>query len=93
MFDYDKEAHAATEKLNEYDLRPFLVSCYRNDCRDIDDIMDRLPILYPQLESSMDNLSTDEFLDYLRVMYNAHFYEHITYELGHITMKKGDAKK
>lgn len=81
MFEYDKDAKQAVEILDKYDLTKFLYDCYSKGVIDILDILDVLEIKYPELETVLEDLTTDEFMEYICTKYNVRFAEDIRYRL------------
>lgn len=81
MFDYDEYSKAAAEKLDEYDFTEILSLCYDNSLRDPWDIRCKIEDEYNELEDTLDDLSTDEFIEYLSNRYNVYFEEVITYRM------------
>lgn len=81
MFEYDKDAQTAAEKLDEYDLKERLIACYDLGYRDPFMIRERIVLQHPELEDVMDNLSNDEFMEYLCKRYHVRFDELVSYRL------------
>ena len=84
MFEYDKYSKVAAEKLDEYDFTEILSWCYDNDLRDSWDIKDKIADEYCELgidDGALDNLTHDEFMEYLSKRYNVRFEEISTYRM------------
>ena len=81
MFDYDEYSKAAAEKLDEYDFTEILSSCYDNNLRDPWDIKCEIEDEYGELEDILDDLSVDEFMEYLSNRYDVYFEEVIAYRM------------
>ena len=84
MFEYDKAAEAAAKKLDEYDFTEILSWCYDNDLRESWDIRNEIAEEYEELsadDGALDNLSNDEFMEYLSERYNVRFEEVTTYRM------------
>ena len=84
MFEYDEDAKAAAEKLDEYNFIELLRSCYINNLRDPWDIRDKIMDEYTELglvDSALDYLSNDEFMEYLSERYPIRFEEIIGYRM------------
>lgn len=81
MFEYDKDAKAAAEKLDEYDLKERLIACYDLGYRDPFMIRERIALKYPELDDVMGDLTEDEFMEYLCKRYHVRFDEFVSYRL------------
>ena len=84
MFEYDKFSKAAAEELDKYDFTEILSECYDNDLRSPWDIRYRIADKHSELDvddGALDNLSNDEFMEYLSKRYNVRFEEVITYRM------------
>ena len=84
MFEYDKYAKAAVEKLDEYDFTHILSDCYDNGLRSLYDIRDKIAESHKELDAdngALENLSTDEFMEYICARYPVKFEEEITYKM------------
>ena len=82
MFEYDKDASMAVEKLDKYEFYDLLKSCYYDSTNEVDEVRDRIISEYPELESILDDLSDYELMEYLSETYNSvSFREVTTYEL------------
>ena len=86
MFDYDEYASDAVKVLDKYDLRERIDWIIRCGCRDAYDIREILVedyrnncIGYEEVEEALENLSLDEFMEYLSVRYGIRWREDITY--------------
>lgn len=87
MFEYDKYAKAAAEELDKYDFTEILSSCYDEGLRDFWDILDKIIEKHEELDvndGALDNLSSDEIMDYLSTRYNVRFDEIITYRMRYV---------
>lgn len=90
MFDYDPASKRAADKLDEYDLSELLLQCYDVGWVDPWDIRERAILVeYPELADILDELSTDEFMEYLTKRYNVRFEEVISYRMR---LMKGGSK-
>lgn len=82
MFEYDTASKKASETLDEYDFADILSECYDIGMRDPWDILHRgILARYPELEDAADNLSVDEFMEYLSNKYHVRFEEVISYQM------------
>lgn len=83
--DYDKIVQLAKEKLDKYDFTELLSDCYDLGLNDIYEIIDSIDsILYQYLEfdedgTPLDDLNTDEIMEYLSKKYNVKFVEQTHY--------------
>lgn len=85
MFEYDKDSQKAAEELDKYDLTQVLSDCYDNGTVEAWDIQhEGILVKYPELEDAMDNLTLDEFIEYIQKRYNVVFDEVITYRMRYI---------
>lgn len=86
MFEYDIESRIAAEELDKYDLKEILSDCYDKGITEPWDI-ENIGILnkHPELEDTLDNLSLDEFMEYLSRKYDVVFDEVITYRMRYKT--------
>ena len=90
MFDYDPASKRAADKLDEYDLSELLLQCYDVGWVDPWDIRERaILVKHPELADVLDELSTDEFMEYLTKRYNVRFEEVISYRMW---LMKGGSK-
>jgi hypothetical protein len=90
MFDYDLASEKAAETLDAYDLSELLLQCYDVGWVDPWDIRERaILVKHPELADVLDELSTDEFMEYLTKRYNVRFEEVISYRMW---LMKGDSK-
>ena len=90
MFDYDLASEKAAETLDEYDLSGLLLQCYDVGWVDPWDIRERaILVKHPELADALDELSTDEFVEYLTKRYNVRFEEVISYRMW---LMKGGSK-
>jgi len=84
MFEYDKFSKAAAEELDKYDFTEILSDCYDSGLRDSWDIRCRIADKHSELDvddGALDNLSNDEFMEYLSKRYNVRFEEVVTYRM------------
>lgn len=81
MFDYDKDAQRAAEILDQYDLNETLRSCFRNGQDDVHDVIDVIGYKFPELKEVLEDLTTEEFVDYINNKTNYGFWEYIAYRL------------
>lgn len=86
MFDYDEFASEAAKVLDKYDLREPLNWIINGGCKDSYDIREALSehytnncVGYEEVAEALENLSLDEFREYLTVRYGVQWWEHITY--------------
>lgn len=90
MFDYDLASEKAAATLDEYDLSGLLLQCYDVGWVDPWDIRARaILVKHPELADVLDELSTDEFMEYLTERYNVRFEEVISYRMW---LTKGGSK-
>ena len=89
MFEYDDDARRASETLDKYDFTDILSECYDIGMRDPWDILYKgILVRYPELEDTTDNLSTDEFMEYLCKKYHVRFEEIISYRMWYMLPNK-----
>lgn len=89
MFEYDDAARLAAEALDRYDLTEILSECYDKGIREPWDILNKgILSRYPELEDTIDNLSTDEFMEYLCEKYHVRFEEIISYRMWYLPLNK-----
>lgn len=81
MFEYDMDAFLAANKLNEYDFTDTLRYCYGYGLTNSWHIREKIIEEHKELEEYLDNLSNDEFMDYLSERYNVKFEEVVTYRM------------
>lgn len=82
MFEYDDASRKAAETLDKYDFTDILSECYDKGIRDPWDILHReILARHPELEAAADNLSTDEFMEYLCDKYHVRFEEVVSYRM------------
>lgn len=84
MFKYDKDAQLAVETLDKYNLISVLKWCVNERVIDIWDIKKTIEQFEPELSEALDDLSTDELMEYLRERYGVRFEEVISYHLYHV---------
>lgn len=87
MFEYDKYAKAAAEELDKYDFTEILSSCYDEGLRDFYDILDKIIEEHKELDvddGALDNLASDEIMDYLSARYDVRFDEIVTYRMRYV---------
>lgn len=85
MFDYDADAKAAAEELDNHDLTDNLARCWRMRHTDPWDIRqfiqsEAIPECM-ELFNALESLSLDELMEYLSVKYNVRFEEEIHYRM------------
>ena len=84
MFEYDEYSKAAAEELDKYDFNEILSSCYDDNANSLWEIVDKIIEKFPELydgDGALDNLSSDEIMEYLSERYNVRFEEIITYHM------------
>lgn len=81
MFEYNMGAFIAARELDEYDLTDTLRYCYYNKYRDPEGIMYKIIEEHKELEEYLDNLSIDEFMEYLEETYDIKFDVVVTYRM------------
>ena len=81
MFEYDIGAFLAADKLDEYDFTDTLRYCSDNRFNDSWEIRDEIIEEHKELEEYLDNLSNDEFMEYLEERYNVKFEVVVTYRM------------
>jgi hypothetical protein len=79
MFEYSKEAMRAVKEIDKYDLKPAIHWCFKNHKRIYYEVQDKIILEYPSLEQAIEDLTIDEFMEYLRQRYNIIFDEVSTY--------------
>ena len=84
MFEYDKASQRAAEKLDRYDLTETLSWCYDANWRDPWDIKQKIITEYPELDDTLDDLSTDEFMMCLEAKYDVKFEEVVSYRMWYV---------
>lgn len=89
MFEYDRDARCATEVLDEYNLSDILSKCNDLGWRDPWDIKERVLLTkYPELTDTLDDLSLDEFIEYLCARYPVRFEEVVSYRIWYVPDKQ-----
>ncbi len=89
MFEYDQETSHAAETLDKYDLSDVLSECNDLGWRDPWDIRERaLLTKYPELTNTLDDLSLDEFMEYLCERYPVRFEEVVSYRMWYTPEKQ-----
>ena len=82
MFEYDELANKSVEILNKCDFRDDIESCKRLKIRDAYDIREYISSQYLwDIREAMDNLSLDEFMEYLNIRYGVRWIEVSYYEM------------
>lgn len=81
MFEYDAASKAAAQELDNYDLTELLSRCYDANIRDPFDIRQAAITAHKELDDILDDLSTDEFMEYLESKYNVRFEEVVSYRM------------
>ena len=81
MFEYDEATNKAAKVLDEYDLTDFLSECGNSGCTNLLDIQEKVVEKFGELETVMDDMTSDEFMEYLCKRYNVKFAEEITYRM------------
>lgn len=85
MFDYDADAKAAAEELDKHDLTDNVARCWRmrkTDPWDIKQFIQSESIPeHMELFESLENLSSDELMEYLGDRYGVRFEEKISYRM------------
>lgn len=74
MFDYDEYASEAVKVLDRYDLREKICGCRETWCDDTYEVQQYVTDLFyhegnSEAAEAMENLTLDEFLEYLAVRY------------------------
>lgn len=90
MFEYDKESMNAAKALDRYDLLGVLSSCYTSGRRDPSDIQEEITRRFVELKTIIEDLTLDEFMEYLSNRYNIWFEEVISYRLSYVQNKKSE---
>ena len=89
MFEYDDASSRAADTLDKYDLTDILSGCYDIGWRDPWDILHKgILARHPELEDAADNLSMDEFMEYLCNKYHVRFEEVISYRMWYNPLYK-----
>ena len=86
MFEYDKTSFNAVEALEKFDLTPTLLDCLHNKITDFDDVREVMK-RFPEIESAIEDLTSDELQEYLSKRYNVQFREEITYRMFGVPRK------
>ena len=82
MFEYDELASKAVTILDECDFKEDIEHCKRVRMLDAYDIREFLEKNYLwEIGEALDNLSLDEFMEYLTARYNVHWHEISHYEM------------
>lgn len=84
MFEYDECSKAAAKELDKYDFTEILSSCYDNEKNGLWDVIDAIIEKHNELDvddGALDNLSSDEIMEYLSKRYNVRFESIITYRM------------
>lgn len=84
MFEYDECSKAAAEELDKYDFTELLSSCYDKEKNGLWDIIDKIIEEHKELDvddGALDNLSSDEIMEYLSEKYNVRFEAITTYRM------------
>lgn len=79
MFEYDEASRRAVETLDGYNLTDFISGCYTIGCTNLWDVKDRMAEMFSELEPVLDDLTSDEFMEYLCNRYNVRFEEETSY--------------
>lgn len=86
MFDYDEYASEAVETLDKYNLREPINWIIHSGVKDSYDIREALGEYYAkecygceEVRDALENLSLDEFMEYLTVRYGIRWREDVTY--------------
>lgn len=91
MFDYDKESRDAAIILDKYDLSKYLEVCIKNHITDSCDLREALMTFCNyEVEKAIEDLSIDEFIEYLTSRYNVSWSDEIRY---YIHIKGNDVSK
>lgn len=82
MFEYDELASEAVKLLDECDFSEEIEDCKRSKIRDAYDIREYIERSYLwEVGEALDNLSLDEFMEYLTARYNVRWREVSYYEM------------
>lgn len=87
MFEYDTSSQQAAEYLDSLDLKARLIQCWEMGKTEVHDLKQSLvaltfePTEKEALEVALEELTADEFLDYLYERYKIRYYEEITYHI------------
>jgi hypothetical protein len=82
MFEYDKLASEAVKVLDRCDFSEEIESCKQSKIRDAYDIREYIERNYLwEVREALDNLSLDEFMEYLTARYNVRWQEISHYEM------------
>lgn len=82
MFEYDEDAEKAAEKLNEYNFKDILKSCFDSNIIDPTDIRYHITDNhYPELEETLADLTESEWMEYLQSRYPVRFEEVVHYRM------------
>ena len=84
MFEYDECSKAVAKELDKYDFTETLSLCYDDKENSLWEIVDRIIETFPELnvdDGAIDNLSSDEIMEYLSEKYNVRFEAITTYRM------------
>lgn len=91
MFDYDEESRNAVITLDKYDLSKYLEGCVKGHITDSWEVREALMLFCnDEIEKAIEDLSIDEFIEYLTSRYNVSWSDEIRY---HIHVKGNDVSK
>lgn len=88
MFEYDTSSQQAAEYLDGLDLKGRLIQSWKIGKTEVYDLKRALvdltfePTEKEALEEALEELTIDEFLDYLHERYNINYHEEISYYIN-----------
>ena len=82
MFEYDELARKAVDVLDRYDFEPDIYFCRNTKILDGYDIREYIKNQHEgEVETALDDLSLDEFMEYLTARYKVRWTEIVSYQM------------
>lgn len=82
MFEYDELAKNAVDVLDSYNFEPDICFCRDTKTLDPYDIREYLQAQHKgEVETALDDLSVDEFMEYLTIRYKVRWAEIVSYQM------------
>ena len=82
MFNYDENASNAAKVLDKYNFKEDIDICKQNNTMSDYNLYDHIVDKYPkEVEDALDNLTYDEFRDYMTIRYGVQWRETISYSM------------
>lgn len=84
MFEYDELSRDAAKTLDNYDFGHLIQHCRELKIKNVyavKDFFEQINGFDDDIVAALDNLSPDEFMEYLTARYNVHWSEIISYEM------------